>query len=359
MNYPSLHTLRNLKVAGIPTSCLAEYAYALNCLRMSASVVGDEWYRRVEDICSRKIAELQREINRGLDQNEDSEILGHAMGVIDGSTELIENAEDRDEHQPLLQMSVSELVGMHSMSRRWYKKRRGRGMEMFTRSFQWRIVNEMLSRKDSAVLARILQLAEFIETDNYAHNLSLPYNPGDSVKSFMPSDYASDEDLRNHINELSQKADYVSREELIQIADYIQTDIVEKGETANHMAVVNAILTARIPSFDYPRIVRDFEKATKSLAKSEEKKDIELAPYFYSLWGLTLKTTYLNRFEKTVRQCYLTLAKDKFYPALGIDKEDSVSLSSALQFLDRHRRNVWIINDKYDVDKVIAKYLTA
>lgn len=179
------------------------------------------------------------------------------------------------------------------------------------------------------------------------------------VKSFTPTDYANDEDLRNHINTLSRNADYVSREELIQIADYIQTEIVEKGETVNHMDLVNAILCTGMPSFNYPEIVKAFEMTTKSLAKTKEKKDIVLAPYLYSLWGLTLKPTYLSRFEKTVRQCYLSLANDRHYPDLGINKEDSASLDYALRFLDEYRMNVWILNDKYDVDKVIAKYKTA
>ncbi|MCM1139137.1 MAG: hypothetical protein NC453_11265 [Muribaculum sp.] len=359
MKYPSLQTLKSLKVASIPTECLAEYAYALNCLKMPASVVNGEWYHKVDDICSCKIAELQREISRRLSHGEDSTILTHAMAVLDGSADLIEDTVNWNEHQPLSQMTISELIEMHSMSRQCYEMRRSKGLEVFTRSYQWQIVTELLNRKESGLLALILQLTEFIETDGYAHNLSLPYNIGEDVKTFAPSDYPSDEDLRSHINELVRKADYVSREELIQIADYIQAEIVEKGETVNHIELVNAILCTGMPSFDYPVIVKDFEQTIKSLAKSDEKKDIELAPYFYSLWGLTLKPIYLSRFEKTVRQCYLTLASNKHYPNLGINKEDSASLSSALRFLNEYRMNVWIINDKYDVDKVIAKYKTA
>lgn len=125
------------------------------------------------------------------------------------------------------------------------------------------------------------------------------------------------------------------------------------------MDLVNVILCTGMPSFDYPMIVKDFENGTKSLAKTKKKTDIELAPYFYNLWGLTQKSTYLCRFEKAVRQCYLTLAANKHYPDLGVNKEDADSLATALRFLDDYRLNVWIINDKYDVDKVIAKYKTA
>lgn len=356
MRYPSLKFFNKLNVAALHTEELAHYAYALICCQYPASVVSGEWYQLVDEICRRKIAELREEISRRIESEEDSKSLIHAMGVLDGTADLVND--DRKWTYPtnLTQLSDIELIELYSMSRCWYDMRRANHMEVFTRSYQWRIVNELLNRKDMGTLAQILQLTEFIEADSYAFNLSLTYKIGESVKAFSPSEYASDEDLKTHIKELSQKADYVSREKLIQIADYIQTEIVEKGETANHMELVNAILSTEMPSFDYPLIVKDFEKATKLLAKSEDKKEIELAPYFYSLWGLTLKQTYLSRFEKTVRHCYLTLASDKHYPDLGIDKDDTASLASALHFLDTYRRNVWVINDKYDVDKVISKY---
>lgn len=357
MKYPSLHTLEILDIVGISSECMAEYAYVMNCLKFPASVVSGEWFHKVNDICDCKIVELRCEISRRLSHNEDSEILTHAMAVLDGSADLFKNEVYCT--RQLSQMSISELIAVHSMSRQWYDMRRKAGMEVFTRAYQWRIVNELLNRDNSNPLCQTLLLTECVEADNYALNLSLPYNIEERVKSFIPSDYANDEDLRRHINALSRKADYASREELIQIADYIQTEIVAKGETAEHMALVNAILCTGMPSFDYPVIVKEFETATKSLAKANKKKDIELAPYFYSLWGLTQKPTYLNRFEKTVRQCYLSLANDKLYPGLGINKEDSTSVESALRFLDEYRLNVWILNDKYDVDKVIGKYQSA
>lgn len=357
MKYPSLQTLESLKIADIQSEYMAEYAYALNCLKFPASVVSGVWFRRVDDICDCKIAELRCEISQRLGGSEDYVILTHALAVIDGCADLLKN--DMDYTRQLSQMSVSELVGIHSMSRHWYDMRRKAGMEVFTRAYQWRIVNELLKRKEGKMLAAILLLAECVEADNYAQNLRLPYNIGNGVKTFSASDYAGDEDLRRHVNALSRKADYTAREELIQIADYIQTEIVAKGETAKHMALVNAILCTDMPCFDFPEILRDFEKTAKSLAKDNDKKDIELAPYFYSLWGLTQKSTYLNRFERTVHRCYLTLAKDKHYSGLGINKEDSASVESALRFLDEYRLNVWILNDKYDVDKVIGKYRTA
>ena len=317
-----LKVIERLEGAKLSNDSLADYAYALECCALvSSTVVGDHWHQNIAALCEQKLIEINKRV--------------------EGKGDL------------------SELVYEHSMSKQWYEMRRKSGLEIFTRTYQWRIVNELLNRNESDPLAQILLLAEFIEADNYAHNLSLPYAIGERVKSFMPTDYENDEKLRKHINELARKADYVSREELIQIADYIQTEIVEKGETANHMALINAILCIGMPSFDYPKIVKNFEQTIKSMAKSDKKKDIVLAPYYYSLWGLTLKSCYLSRFEKTVRQCYLTLANNKYYPNLGINKEDAASLSSALRFLDEYRMNVWIINDKYDVDKVIAKYKIA
>ncbi|MCM1491550.1 MAG: hypothetical protein NC095_12115 [Muribaculum sp.] len=177
-----------------------------------------------------------------------------------------------------------------------------------------------------------------------------------TTESFTPSDYAGDEDLRCHINSLSLKADSASLKRLTLIADYVLAEIVDCGATAGHLPVVNAILCSGIPCADYPDIVNAFEQAIISLANTREKTDIDLAPYFYSLWGLTQKPDYLDRFENTLRRCYLTLAANRHYPNLGINKEDSVSLSSALRFLDEYRLNVWIINDRYDVDKVMAKY---
>ncbi|MCM1225178.1 MAG: hypothetical protein NC548_63075 [Lachnospiraceae bacterium] len=359
MKYPSLKFFDKLNFARIPSEELASYAYALIACKGPASVVSGEWYQMVGTVCSHKIRELCDEINRRLESGDSHDALTLALAVIDGTADFVKKSRKWNNPQDLTQFSDTELIELHSMSKCRYDMRRAKGMEVFTHSYQWRVVNELLGRKGNSALARILQLTEFIEADGYAHNLGMSYNIGEGVKSFTPSDYASERELCSHIYSISRNDTYIFREELIQIADYIQTEIVEIGETANHLELVNAILCTGMPSFDYPVIVKDFEQTIKSLAKSDEKKDIELAPYYYSLWGLTLNSTYLSRFEKTVRQCYLTLASNKHYPDLGIDKEDSASLASALRFLDEYRMNVWIINDKYDVDKVIAKYKTA
>lgn len=359
MRYPSITFFNKLKFARIPSEQFPHYAYALICCQFPTSVVSGDWYHSVDNICSQKVAELREEINRRIENGDKANVLTHALEVIAGMAGLF-----ADDKMPIIsvlltQLSVAELIELYAINRYWHDMRRRKSMEVYTRSLQWRIVNELLHRKDAGLLAQILQLAEFIEADNYADMIGMHYNVGDVVKTFTPSDYASDKDLECHISSLSRKADYVSREELIQIADYIQTEIVESCETVNHMPLVNAILCTNMPSFNYPKIVKGFEDVVKSLAKTKEKPDIELAPYFYSLWGLTQKPTYLSRFEKTLRHCYLTLASNKSYPDLGINKDDADSLATALQFLDEHRMNVWIINDKYDVDKVIRRYKTA
>lgn len=253
-------------------------------------------------------------------------------------------------------LTIPQLVELHSMSSQWYDLRRRKKMETCTRVLQWRIVNELLKRDKESPLAQQLLLAECLEADNYAHCLNLPYRIGDRLEPFTPSDYSDDESLVKHIRALAQKRTYLSREALIDIADYIQTQIVETGTTAQHLPVVSAILSTGMPSFSYPEITRALEKTTSQLAKSNSRTRMELAPAYHSLWIMTLKPSYLRKFENTVRHCYRTLADDKTYPGLGVDPQDPRSLSAAISFLDDNRQTLWILNDRYDLDKVIRKY---
>ena len=246
-------------MADLPTEELAYYAYALTSCHYPASVVSGGWHQKVDDVCSRKIAELQGEIRDRLENGNESDVLAHASAIIDGTAELYGGNKEWTNPTSLAQLSDTELIELHSMSKYWYNMRRAKGMEVFTRSYQWRIVNELIRRKAHGVLARILQLAEFLETDNYAHNIGMTYTIGQGVKSFVPSHYASDEELRSYISSLSGKEEYGLREELIQIADYIQTEIVEKGLTFRHLKPVNAILCTGMPYFDYPKIARAFD----------------------------------------------------------------------------------------------------
>lgn len=126
--------------------------------------------------------------------------------------------------------------------------------------------------------------------------------------------------------------------------------------TPSDDALVSPALYTGMPEFNCSGIVRALEKATNSLARSNAMTRMELAPAYHRLWSLTLNPSYLHRFETTVRQCYLTLACDRTYPGLGVDKSDPQSLSAAIRFLDANRPTLWILSPRYDVDKVIKKY---
>lgn len=358
MRYPSLTFFNKLKFAGFPSERLADYAYALVFCQYPASVVDGEWHQKVDCLCRLKMEELRDEINRRLKESGDKAVLTHAMDVLEDKKDI--HAGKLPYSFPtkseFSRLSASELIRLHSLGKHWHDLREKKGVEPFTRLCQWQIVYELMSRKEENLLARIVMLIEFLEADGYALTLYLPYQIGDKFESFNPSAYPSDAALIDNIKKLGQSRTYISREALIEIADYIQTEIVESGKTTEYLQLVNEILSANIPSFNYPRMVSEFEKATKSLAKSNALSQIELAPSYLTLWSLTMKPTYLSRFEKTVRHCYFTLAKDRIFPGLGIDLNDSRSLTSALEFLDANRQTLWVLNERYDVDKVISKY---
>lgn len=318
MKTPNIQFLERLDVANLPSDRLSDYAYALQCCKFPASVIDDRFHNKVALLCDKKIKEISIRIG--------------------------------EEHH------LSDLVEQYSESKSWYAMRRKRKMEGFTRIYQWRIVNELLKLNANDPLAQLLLLTECLEAENYAANLNLPYNFGDRPTPFSPADYRDDGVLIDHIKMLSNGATYISREQLIEIADYIQTEIVDTGKTAEHLALVTAILNTGMPNLSYPNITRALEKATNSLAKSNARSRMELAPAYYILWSQTLRSSYLSKFESTVRQCYQSLANDKTYPDLGVDKADPRSLSDAIKFLDANRQTLWILNDRYDVDKVIQKY---
>ena len=358
MRYPSLTFLNRLKFAGIPTERLADYAYALVFCQYPASVVDGDWHRKVDSICRLKMDELRDEINRRLKEDGDKALLTRAMDVLEDRIDLYSGKLPKafPLKSELSGLSASELVRLHSLGSHWHNLREKNGVESCTRVYQWQIVQELMCRKEETTLSNILLLIEYLEADGYALGLYLPYRIGESPESFNPSSYPDDEALINRIKNLACSRTYISREALIEIADYIQTEIVDSGKTAEHLQLVNAILSTNMPGFNYPKMVSEFEKSTKLLDKSNVLSQIDLAPAYFTLWSLTLKHTYLFRFEKTVRHCYFTLANDKAYPGLGIDPNDSRSLSSALEFLDTNRQTLWVLNERYDVDKVIAKY---
>lgn len=180
---------------------------------------------------------------------------------------------------------------------------------------------------------------------------------------FDPSAFTNDDALISHINLLSQSSSCRSREELTHIAEYIQTQIVEPGTTADHLPLVSAILTAGLPShtglanargseksaLSLGKITQSLEKTTRQLEKTKSRTRLELAPAYRALWATTLKATYLTRFEQTVRHCYQTLANGKTYPGLGVDKDDPRSLTAARRFLAAHRQTLWILNPRYSI----------
>jgi len=374
MNLPSLHTLRNLKFTDLPSESLMDYAYALSCCQFPATVSGDGLHHTVALICDRKIKELRREIVRRLEARDDDPSLAYALQVCDDPEIFFKSAcgyfsisvRSRSGKRTLglfgrllcnldySGLSDSELVRLHALSPLWYDLRRHKGLEAFTREYFWRIADAMTD----TTLSQIFLLTEYLEAGNYSRAVSLTYDMGETLKPFDQSVYHDDTALIKRIKALSEEPTYLSREELIGIADYIQTGIVEPGKTAEHLALVNAILNTGMPCFSYPEIVRELEKTAVRLAKSNSKTRMELAPAYNTLWTQTLKASYLNQFEKTVRHCYFTLANGKAYPGLGVDTGDPRSLAAAIKFLDENRKTLWILNDRYDVDKVIRKYQT-
>lgn len=150
--------------------------------------------------------------------------------------------------------------------------------------------------------------------------------------------------------------DNMSNEKVVGYVDFVSKKIVDKGRTANHLYLVNAILSRELPCVDYPTMIKEYERSVKSLAKSNAKSRLELAPVYYTLWTYTLKPIYLNQFERTVRHCYFTLAKGKRYPDLGVDVNDKESLLTPIKFLDSNRRTLWIRSERYNADMAINKY---
>lgn len=360
MTYPPIKFLERLSFRHVHPDMLASYACALTSCQRPASVVGGEWSRMVAETCRRKISELREEITGRLKSGMNADALVNALKVIDGVADISADIKVKDIDLALLpQLPASELVKLHSHHKTFKELRRRQGLECFTRIHKWRIVNELLSRESDKSLADILLLTECLEAEGYARILGLPYKIGDRPMPFDAANYRDDDELIRHIRQLVERKDYTAREELVEIADHIQMKIVEDGKTSGHIALVNAILSTGMPSFSYPGIAKAFEEATNALERTSMVTRLELAPAYHTLWTLTLKPTYLDRFQKTARHCYLTLANGRAYPNLGVNVADRESLAKAIRFVEDNRQTLWILNDKYDVDKIIRKYATA
>lgn len=336
MTLPSLKNIEDLTLAGLSHERLAEYAYALTCCRFAASVADGDYRRKVVRLCDSKLEKIRS-------------IAGAECGCCLASLPQFQRSD-------IGRCTVAQLISLYSKADEWYEWRQKNEMEQCTRTFQWRIVNELLNRDDAAPLAQILFLTECLEADNYAHTFALSYALGSRPVPFVPGAYETDELLVDHIKELSQRLNYLSHEELVEIADYIQLEIIGRGKTAEHLALVSAILNTGAPNLKYPAITRELERVTNTLAKSNAKSRLELAPAYYTLWAQTLKSKYLSQFEKTVRHCYFALAAGKTYPDLGVDKENPQSLSHAISFLDDHRQTLRHLSTRYNLDQLLQKY---
>lgn len=173
---------------------------------------------------------------------------------------------------------------------------------------------------------------------------------------FDPASFYSEEALIAHIKSIGKGDPECTREELTTIADYIQTEIVETGKTAEHLSLVSAILDTDMPSFSYPEMANALERATRQLAKTNARTQMEMAPAYNALFSLTLNYSYLRKFEKTVRHCYFTLANGKSYPGLGVDTRDPRSVAKAIRFLDENRATLRILSDRYDLAPLLRRY---
>lgn len=363
MKYLSVNSLKTPDFSSISTEYLADYAYALSCLKFPASVAGGgKWQQTLASSCDRLAGKLRNEIGKRLKTTPGLSSLTNALKIIEGKESPAKDAEAEElfhtfvNSRNLTELTTSELVRLHSVSRLWYDMRRRNRMEAYTRAYQWMIVEEMMRRPEDESLAGIFFLSECLEAFNYSYAINMPYTPGEQPATFDSSDYRSDDALVAHIEMLAKKQTWIAREELVEIADHILHYVVETGNTSEHLSLVNAILNTGMPQFNYPEIVKALEKTTAQLAKSNSKSRLELASSYNTLWLHTLKSSYLSKFESTLRHCYFTLANGKTYPGLGIDKEDPRSLTSALNLLDKNRRTLNILSDRYDVDKVIHRY---
>lgn len=295
MRYPSLKFFDRMKFEGCAPDELAAYAYALACCLGPASVVAAAWHQSLASLCRGKMRELRRAVERRLGSGAVSETLMQVRAVLGGAEAKAGTGQARLLSAPLARLSVPELLALHSMTRQRRDMRRTLGIEPCTRVGEWRIADEIGRREGFGLPGRIMLLAESLEADGYATALRLPYAIGQRPEPFAPTDYIDDASLIGRIRRLSEAADYVSRETLIEIADHVHTEIVAKGTTGAHIELVNAILNTGMPSFGYPVIARGLEHATSALARSRTKPRIDLAPIYRTLWLLTLKPAYLAR----------------------------------------------------------------
>lgn len=306
--------------------------YALECCLSAATMAGGKPQQAIAAQCRSRLSALRPRMS------EDDARLAGLPGLSPGAD--------------LGRLTTAELVALHASAKAYADLRSKKKLEIFTRAPQWRIVDELIRRDSAAPVPRLLLAAECLEAQSRAAHLGLPYRMGDRPEPFDSAAYPDDASLVRYIRQLSRRHTYVARETLISIADHIQASIIDPRTAAAHITLLTAILSTGMPSFSYPKIVRALEKATAALARTPATTRMQLAPAYHILWTLTLKPSYLNHFQQTLRHCYHTLANAKTYPGLGVDPSDPLSLSAARQFLADHLQSLWILDPRYTLDKI-------
>ena len=256
----------------------------------------------------------------------------------------------------LSDFSSEELIQLHGLSAMWYDYRRAKGLEVYTRYFQRDIAAELEKRENSSVRSRLLTLTESLEAANYAALLGLNYGPGEIAQTFNRFLYQDDESLIRYIGECSRSRRFLARENLIKVADYLQTHIIDRGDIENHLELVSSILMTDKPYFSYPNIVSSLSKAVGKLSKAKTIPQLLLAIPYRALGKATGIGAYITRFEKILRHCYYTLADNKQYPDLGLSTDDPATLALSLNLLNDNRTTLAVLSERYNVDSIVEKY---
>lgn len=256
----------------------------------------------------------------------------------------------------LSDFSSGELIRLHALSAMWYDYRRAKGLEVCTRYYQRDIAAELEKRDNSSVRSRLLSLTESLEAMNYTSLLGLQYESGETAQTFNPFLYQDDESLIRYIGECSRSVRFLARENLIKIADYLQAHVVDRGDVEQHLELVSSILMTDKQYFSYPNIVSSLSKSVGKLSKAKTIPQLLLAIPYRALGKATGIGAYITRFEKILRHCYHTLADNRQYPDLGLRTDDPATLALSLNLLNDNRTTLSILNERYNVDRIMAKY---
>lgn len=369
MNRSFTRRLSKLNFSKLSDGSLANYAYSISRCKFPASVNIDKFHQEVARLCDDKIKELVREVERRIGVDGKNATIEYALTVClnpdaycDNSIKQLLRFFKRRSKKSIVEpfgkmisnidyarLSDTELVMLHSLSPVWCDYRRLKDMEIFTRTYFWSIVRYIKDR----YLADVLLLTEYLEAENYSQLINLRYRFGERVDSIHLSEY-TDCEIANRIATLAGNLTFTAREELIAIADYIQTDIIEKDDSAEHLHLLNAILSVNLHPFSYPKIVKALEQIVNEQEESNFMSLIELAPIFKTLWKHTAKYKYFSRLKKVVRGCYLTLAGRHTFPDFSIEEPNSSDI--AIRILNDNPDIMWAINGSCDIDKLIREY---